>query len=717
MKALMLLLLCTVIAPVAQATPGGDASRWRRHAEHVSIVRDTWGIAHTYGKTDADAVFGMIYAQAEDDFGRIERNYLNGLGWRAMADGEQAIYSDLRQRLFVDPKRLQRQFQTSPDWLQELMVAWADGLNFYLARHPDVHPRVIRHFDPWMALSFSEGSIGGDIEGIALDKLEVFYGHRPVAPQEKVAGVSGSNGFALAPSLSASGHALLWINPHTSFYFRSELQMVSEQGLNAYGAATWGQFFIYQGFNDRNGWMHPSYGADTVDEYSETIIQRPDGLYYRYGKGLRKVTVEHIRVPYRTPAGPAHRDFTVYRTHHGPIIREDEGKWIAIRLLQEPVRTLQQSFLRTRTRDYAAFYKVQELRADSSNNTVYADADGTIAYFHGNFVPKRNAKFDFTHPVDGSNPETEWQGTHDLRDTIVLVNPRSGWVANTNNTPFAAAGEDSPRPQDFPAYMSSTPENIRGIHAERLLREAHGVTLDGLVALGYDSALPAFDVLLPPLFSAFDRLPADDPRRSSLQDPIAALRTWDRRTAVESAPTSLASFWAQALIDARGPAAQESDEPLFEFLVNVSDAERLSALLDAVAILQRDFGTWSVPWGEVNRFQRVSDDADQPFDDSRPSVPVAMNSARWGALASFEWTRPRHTRHLYGSFGNSFVAAVEFGPKVRAKAVSAGGESGDPASPHFGDQIATYSQGQLRDVWFYREDVLAHAERRYHPGD
>ena len=717
MKALMLLLLCSTVATGAHAASAAESPRWQHHAERVSIVRDTWGIAHTYGKTDADAVFGMIYAQAEDDFGRIERNYLNGLGWLAQAEGETAIYSDLRQRLFVAPDRLKRQFQTSPRWLQDLMVAWADGLNFYLARHPDVHPKVIQRFEPWMALSFSEGSIGGDIEHIALDKLEAFYGHHPVAPQAKVAGTSGSNGFAIAPRLSASGHALLWINPHTSFYFRSELQMVSEQGLNAYGAATWGQFFIYQGFNDRNGWMHPSYGGDAVDEYAETIIERPDGLHYRYGKGLRKVAVERIRVPYRTVDGLAYRDFSVYRTHHGPIIREANGKWIAIRLLQEPVRTLQQSFLRTRTRDYASFYKVQQLRADSSNNTVYADVDGTIAYFHGNFIPKRDAQFDYTHPVDGSDPRTEWQGAHELKDTITLLNPNSGWVANTNNTPFAAAGDDSPKQADYPAYMSMTPPNVRGSHADRLLRQANDVTLDSLIALGYDSALPAFDVLLPQLFSSFEKLPADDPRRATIAEPVALLRSWDRRTSVDSTATSLASFWAQAVIDARGPVAQDSDEPLFEFLVHVSDGERINALARAIEVLQRDFGSWTVPWGEINRFQRISDDVNQPFDDDKPSVAVGMSSSRWCALASYEWSSPRHTRHLYGSFGNSFVAAVEFGPKVRAKAVQAGGESGDPASPHFADQVGIYSKGQFRDVWFYKDDVLAHAERRYHPGD
>ena len=717
MKTTLAFFLGIAFALGAQAAPEAESGRWLQHARNVSIIRDTWGIAHTHGKTDADAIFGMMYAQAEDDFGRIERNYLVNLGWLAQAEGEGAIYSDLRQRLFVDPAALKAHYRASPAWLRELMVAWADGLNFYLDRHPAVQPKLIRHFEPWMALSFSEGSIGGDIERVALDRLEAFYGRHPVAQQAKVAGNTGSNGFAIAPRLSASGHALLWINPHTSFYFRSELQVTSEQGLNVYGAATWGQFFVYQGFNDRNGWMHPSYGGDTVDEYAEAIVMKPDGPWYRYGKALRKVRASRVSVPYRTASGLAQREFTVYRTHHGPVIREQDGKWITIRLLQEPVRTLTQSFLRTRTRDYKSFYKVQELRADSSNNTVYADVDGTIAYFHGNFIPKRDPRFDYVHPVDGSDPRTEWQGAHALKDTIVLLNPKGGWVANTNNTPFAAAGDDSPRAQDYPAYMSTSGQNYRGIHADRLLRAAHDLTLDGLIALGYDGALPAFDVLLPPLFAAYDQLAEGDPRRASLREPVGLLRAWDHRAGADSTATTLASFWAQALVDAKGPEARDADEPALAVLGRVSDADRVAALESAIGTLQGDFGNWQVAWGEVNRFQRLTDDVRQPFDDSKPSVAVGMGSANWGALASFEWIRPRTTKRLYGSFGNSFVAAIEFGPKVRAKAISAGGESGDPASPHFADQVPMYSKGQFRDVWFYREDVLAHAERQYRPGE
>jgi len=355
-----ILFLLTVVPPAMAADPA-EVERWLHQASRISIVRDQWGIAHVYGKSDADAVFGALYAQAEDDFPRIERNYVVALGWLAKAEGESAIYSDLRARLFIETKALQREYQTSPPWLQKLMMAWADGLNYYLYCHHEVQPKVITHFEPWMALSFTEGSIGGDIETVDRGKLGAFYGTHAVPTEPNRASPGGSNGFAIAPRLSASGHALLWINPHTSFYFRSELQMVSEEGLNVYGAATWGQFFIYQGFNEHNGWMHTSYGGDAIDEYAETIVRKPDGIYYRYGQGLRKLLVRRIAIPYRSNGTLLTRLFTVYYSHHGPIIRSEGDKWIAIKLLREPVMALQQSYLRTKTKNYAEFYQTQQL--------------------------------------------------------------------------------------------------------------------------------------------------------------------------------------------------------------------------------------------------------------------------------------------------------------------------------------------------------------------
>ena len=425
--ALVLALLATTPARAAD-----DLARLKAQASRVTITRDDWGIAHIHGRSDADAVFGLIYAQAEDDFNRVETNYLTNLGRLAEAEGASAIYQDLRQKLFVDPVDLKARYASSPRWLKALMTGWADGLNYYLATHPEVKPRVITHFEPWMALSFSEGSIGGDIEKISLTQLESFYGDKAVALSADERGVTfqeprGSNGFAIAPSRTADGHAMLLINPHTSFFFRSEVQVSSDQGLNAYGAVTWGQFFVYQGFNAQAGWMHTTSGLDVVDEFAETIVETSKGPVYRYGAEMRPVTIKTITVPYRKADGSqGSKTFTTYATHHGPIVRAADGKWIAIALMYKPTEALQQSFLRTKASDYASFMKVAALKANSSNNTIFADSKGQIAYLHPQFIPKRDDRFDYTRPVDGSDPATDWQDLHGLDEAPHLLSPTNG---------------------------------------------------------------------------------------------------------------------------------------------------------------------------------------------------------------------------------------------------------------------------------------------------
>ncbi len=728
MKLIPLLLVSLCISPALRAAPADDLARWQRHAANVTIIRDTWGIPHVYGKTDADAVFGLLYAQAEDDFNRVELNYVNAVGRLAEIEGEKEIYRDLRMKLFIDPADLRASYAESPAWLRTLMDAFADGLNFYLHTHPGVKPKLLTHFEPWMALAFSEGSIGGDIETISLKQLEEFYGAKS---GKKLATVEiefshdsrGSNGFAIAPANSASGNALLLLNPHTSFYFRPEVQVVSNEGLNAYGAVTWGQFFVYQGFNDRLGWMHTSGGGDVIDEYLETVIEKPNGAFYKYGDAERPLTAKQITIPYRSGATIVEKMFTVYSSHHGPIVRAAGGKWIAVRLMQEPVKALQQSYLRTKAKTYAEFLEVMQLRTNSSNNTVYADADGNIAYWHGNFIPRRDPKFDWTKPVDGSDPATEWRGLHEVKDTIALFNPPNGWIANTNNWPFSAAGPNSPRQQDFPRYMWERPENFRGIHAGRMLSNRHDFTLDKLIAAAFDRDLPAFDVLIPGLLKAFDATPATDLLRAKLAEPIAVLRTWDHRWSADSVATTLAIFWAQDLMMNVSAAAKAkniapSDQlPMFDFMAKqTTPAERLGALDRAEEKLTRDFGTWKTPWGAINRFQRLSGEVNAGFDDTKPSLPVGFTASVWGSLAAFSAAGPQPTKKIFGGVGNSFVAVVEFGPRLKARSLLAGGESGDPASPHFNDQAERYTKGEFKDVWFYLDDVEQHVESRYHPG-
>jgi len=721
MKTLILILAaCVSVAP--RGAGAQEQARWQQHARNVTIIRDDWGIAHVYGVTDADAVFGMEYAQAEDDFNRVETNYINALGRLAETEGASQIYRDLRMKLFMNPDSLRSKYAASPPWLRTLMVAFADGLNFYLSTHPNVKPRVITHFEPWMALAFSEGSIGGDIERVDLRRLATFYGDTAQATSSIGDGPppepSGSNGIAIAPSITADHHALLWINPHTSFYFRSELQMASQEGLDAYGAVTWGQFFVYQGFNPRAGWMHTSSGVDAVDEYLETVMEKDGRYFYKYGGRYLPMTTTTITVPYRTSAGMAQKVFTAYYTRHGPVIRKDGDKWVSISLMQLPIKALEQSYLRTKATSYKAYLQTMQLHANSSNNTMYADADGHIAYFHANFIPRRDTSFDWTKPVDGSNPATDWGPVLSVDQSPHLLDPKNGWLYNSNNWPWSAAGPYSPRRSDFPRYVETgTEESPRGHHALRLLTGAKNVTMSSLTAMAFDSYLPAFAQMIPPLLKAYDQLPASDTMRTALADQIAMLRGWDFRWGASSIPTSLAVFWGEDVLRRVGREARAASASPMDFVANGATAsELLQSLAAASARLTRDFGTWKTPWGDINRFQRLDDAIESHFDDAQPSAPVPFTSSRWGSLASFGARPYPNTKKWYGTSGNSFVAVVEFADSVRARAVTAGGESGNPASPHFRDEIARYASGNLRTVYFYRSQLAGHTEREYHPG-
>lgn len=709
----------------AKPTAADEAQRIAGSVERSRIIRDDWGIAHVHGKSDADAVFAMIYAQAEDDFNRIETNYLVSLGRLAEAEGETAIWQDLRQRLFIDPVDLKRQYAESPAWLRTLMVAWADGLNHYLRTHPDVRPRVITRFEPWMALSFSEGSIGGDIERIDLKALEGFYGarRREMASRVDTAQYrepTGSNGIAIAPSITRDGHALLLINPHTSFFFRSEQQVTSDEGLNAYGAATWGQFFVYQGFNANAGWMHTSSGVDSVDEFVEDVVDRGGRRLYRYGSAMRPVTTRRITIAYRTPSGTmARRDFTTFATHHGPVVRMADGKWVTIALMNRPVAALEQSFLRTKATNLASFQKVAALQANSSNATIFADRAGEIAYLHPQFVPKRNDRFDYSKPVDGSDPATDWQGLHPVGELPQVIKSPSGWVFNTNNWPWTAAGRGTLKREDYPRYMDSFGENPRGLHALRVLGGAHDMTIDRLRDAAFDPYLTAFEPLVPALVAAWDALPDGDAAKQRLRDHVAMLRGWDLKWSATSVATSLAVFWGEELWRRTAGAAAPEDEIMAHYnaMLAADPAQKIAALAAASDRLTADFGDWRTPWGMINRFQRNDAAIVQKFDDAKPSIPVPFTSAQWGSLASFGAKAYPGTKRYYGTGGNSFVAIVEFGDRVRARAVTAGGESGNPASPHFGDQAARYAAGNLRDVYFYPDQLAGHTERSSHPGE
>lgn len=726
MKGYFLLSVLFTNAVLAQPAETKDVARWELQAKRVSIIRDHFGIPHVYGKTDADAVFGLLYAQCEDDFNRVEMNYIEKLGRLSEVHGEQTLFDDLLVRLVIDSSEAINDYHRSPDWLKRLCNAFADGINYFLYKNSDIKPALLTKFEPWFPLLWTDGSIGAiSTAGITSSDLEDFFsgGHLSKYVSGRMKEPNGSNGFAFAPSVTASGNSILYINPHVTFYFRPEVHMVSEEGLNAYGAVTWGQFFVYQGFNENCGWMHTSSSADVSDAYVERILEENNERYYIYNNEKKKLKRKRIEIKYQTEKEEKIRGFDTWHTHHGPIMARGTDGFISVKANNRDMNGLIQSWMRTKAVGFESFRETMQMRANMSNNTVYADSKGNIAYWHGNFMPRRDTSYDWSMPVDGTTTVTEWQGLHEVEQTVHIYNPASGWIQNCNSTPFTAAGLSSPVRGDYPRYMAPDGENFRGINAARILGADKNYTIDKVIAKGYNRFLPAFEIIIPSLHKAYSSISNQDDRRRTMKDPVALLSSWDYRCGGNSIATTLAVFWGEELLsnilatDSGRETSEDFTMKTKKFAETASATLLLNALQNAMQRLEKDFGTWRIEWGNINRFQRISGEIQQQYADDKPSFPVPFVSATWGMLPAYHSSTMPNTKKRYGLHGNSFICAVEFGEKIKAKSLLAGGESGHPGSKHFNDQGAMYAQGKFKDVLYYKEDVMKHKESKYHPGE
>ena len=739
-------------AGFAQPFSAQEQRRWEAEAKQVTIIRDKWGIPHIYGKTDSSVVFGLLYAECQEDFSRVEKNYLEQLGRQAEAYGESYLYTDVMMRLIYDSSQAIADYNRSPAWMHALLDAFADGVNYYLWKHPEVKPLVLKRFEPWYALLFTDGSVSAtSTGGVRLEEIKSFYSGRPgvavrhaaapaVSDVEKMVledrGIKqgsgfepaegdederGSNGFALSGFRTASEATELYINPHVPFYFRLEVQLVSEEGLDTYGAVTWGQFFVYQGFNAHCGWMHTSSDADVADLYKEKVRQQDGGWVYEYEGQTKPVKEKPFFVYYKRDNVLQALPVKGLFTHHGPVVASRDGRWLSLREYNRSLDALLEAWLITKANTFDEYKKAMDLRANTTNNTVYADDQGNIAYWHGNFMPRRDTSYDWSLPVDGTTAATEWKGVHPLDEIVHVYNPATGWIQNCNSTPYALSGNSSPERERYPAYMAPDGQNFRSLNAIRLLRGADNFTLDSLISKGYDHYLMAFDVLLPALFDAYAS--GADSIKKALQEPITLLQKWDRRSAARSVATTLAVEWAtrMAAYAPRPRTPEEASHQVDNITAEVARStpeEKTGALLAVVKELKEHYGSWKMEWGELCRYQRLTGKIVETYDDRKPSLPVGLVSSAFGELPSYVSRVMPGTSKRYGVSGNSFIAAVEFGKdRVKAKTIVTGGESSDPASPNFTDQAAMYLNGQFKDVFFYKDELEKNVEKRYHPGE
>lgn len=728
MKQLPFLLLCAFFLKTqAQPFSMKETEALKRQAGRVTIVKDTWGVPHVYTKTDEQAVFGMGYVQCEEFFDKVEESLITRLGRLSEVQGASALYKDLWARIFIDSVRAKTLLEQSPRWLQQLCRGFAGGINYYIITHPEKKPKLLTRVEPWMCLMNNIPAVAGS--NVEEANFAAFYSgkaaplsaYAPVREWSEQTEADGSNGWALAPSRTRSRHAMLLINPHSEFYDRIEIQLTSKRGLNSYGAPFLGQFNIFQGFNERLGWMHPVSLSDGKDLYAETVQQKDGRYYYSYNGALRPVDSTEITVPYKQGTALLSRKFTVYRTHHGPVVSVLNGKWITLKTLSANTELLAMHWQKMKARNLKQFQAAINRRVMTGNNFVYADRDGNIAYWHGNFVPQKDSSLDWKRPVDGSTAATEWGEAYPLDALPHYINPANGWLQNCNSTVLYATGPFDTAMSRKPPFMFPDGQTPRAVHAIRLLDQLHDATPDDVIAATYDTYLPNAERFIPRLVAAYENKGTEG---TSLAEPVAVLKAWDFRTDTASVATTLAVLWMEKLIElnvARLPKPVTNED---RYSVTNGAAvstgqltgQQLLDLLQAViAELNQDHGTWKVRWGRINRFQRNPPGTEA--SDQRESLAVPATPGYMGSLNAYVSRKSPKTKNRYGVTGNTFVAAVDFGKKLTAKTILTGGASTDPLSPHFTDQVNGYINHQYKEAFFYKKDVMKHMEKRYHPGD
>lgn len=672
-------------------------------ARTVTIYRDTYGVPHVFGRTDASTVFGFAYAQAEDNFWRVEENFILALGRASELYGEKSLNEDRLNHALEIPRLAREEYSRLDPKMRSLCDAFAAGFNYYLARHTEVRPRLLTKIEPWYTLAFIRYNYFQN--GFARDPALRRIALQTAAIESDLKEHTGSNGWVIGPSKSATGHAMLFINPHLPFFGAGQVyegHVHSDEGWNFTGYTRFGFPLPYVGHNENGGWVSTDNAADLADVYLETFDDPARPLAYKYGNEYRTATerVEEIQV--KTANGLETRKFTMRKTHHGPILGARDGKMLALRMAKfESDGWLREWYDMTRATSLAALKRAITPLNMLFGNVMYADRQGNTWYLYNGAVPKRDPRFDWTKPVDGSDPATEWQGYHTIDELPQLTNPKTGWMQNCNTTPFLLTSEGNPDPKQFPKYMVQEGDNPRGAISRELLASKPKFTFNEWTRVAFDTRVMNAGKRLPELFVKLDQLiatigpPGLDPR---VQEAYDELRRWNQRSTNDSVAMTVFSLWHDRVSRNR-------------------DEDPVAALREVINALQRDFGTWKVTWGELSRLQRIDESRGEEFQDSRPSVAVSGVNGNDGAVFTLYAAPMPGQKRRYGVAGGTYISVVEFAPKVRALSVHTFGASGNPKSKHFMDQSALYVRGEFKPAWLTLEEIRANLEVAYHPGE
>ncbi|HSO73822.1 MAG TPA: penicillin acylase family protein [Blastocatellia bacterium] len=731
--ALTAILLTSSLSVLTAAKAPSAGARAEKIARSVTIYRDTYGVPHIYGPTDASCVFGYIYAQAEDNFWQIEDTFIRSLGRASEVYGDRTLADDMLNRALEIPRLAKAEYERVTGRERELNEAIVEGLNYFLARNPQVKPRLITKFEPWHTFATTRFLVYQQFiygkSGLKVDEIKTAV--QTLDPSGAAAAstigallniplngldepesepIVGSNMWAVTPSKSVSGHAMLFINPHQPFFGPGqwyEGHVHSDEGWNLSGASFFGSPHPTIGHNEHLGWSHTVNDPDIVDVFIEKFDQPKNPLSYRYGETYRTATEWTDTIGVKTAKGVEPRSFKFRKTHHGPIVAVREGNPLSIKLAKlEDGGSGYQRYLMGKAKSLAEFKAAVSGGAVPMFNVMYADRDGNIFYAYNGAVPRRSTKFDWSKPVDGSDPATEWQGYHSFDELPQMTNPKTGFMQNCNQTPFTTTVEGNPVKESFPTYMTRESDNARAKISRRILFAREKFTFDEWTRAGLDTTVLESETHIPELAAEWEKLKEKDAARAAkLADAIGEMKAWNHVSTIESKAMTLFALWFERM--GRFRAQKVNDDWL-----------RIRALEEVTAELSRDFGSWRVAWGDINRLQRIQSGGElEKFSDERPSLPIAGAPGPVGIVNNF-YTRPadKGQKRRYGVAGTSFVSVVEFGPKVQARSLLVFGQSADPKSPYHFDQAALYSKNEFKPAWFTLPEIKANSKRVYRPG-
>ena len=675
--------------------PKSKLDQMEEMAQDVKIYRDSYGVAHIYGPTDPSVIFGSAYARAEDRFNKIDQMYTMALGKNAEAYGKNAMYSDILVRAFEIPRLSKEEYQNASPELKAICDAYADGINYYLMKNPDIEFTVIDEFKPWYVFA--------GLRMVHLSQV-LRMGLNPGEVQENInmQTFNESNMWAISPEKSATGNAMLCINPHLQFDEPYEIHLHSEEGLQISGAYIQGlgitPFFAY---NEYLGWSLTGNQANSVDIYNETFDNPEDSLLYKYDQGYRKAQIWQDTIKVKTNSGFERQILTLRKTHHGPILAERDGKQLAVKVgKMKEGGMAQQLYSMARSQSITEFKEAIKDCAIPRHNIMAADKDGNIFYAYCPPIPKRNSKFDWSNPVDGSNPETEWQGYHTLDELPQVLNPESGFIQNCNTTPFTTTSEGNPQRTDYPDYIAEKETDyLRAQLLRRILANEDSFSFEEWADLAFDTYIMKAEEELPALFEEWNKyktagIEYDD----ELQQAIEVLANWDKRGAVNSIATTLFVLWHEKL-----SRTNENE-----------DWEKVNALKDVIQVCDSVYGDWRLQWGAINRLQRPKKGG---YNDQRKSFPVGAVDDNLGTIFAFRSRQRKNTKKRYGYYGQSYVCVVEFGDEVKSKSIIPFGQSSDPESSHFFDQAKLFAKKEFKPSWYYLTEIKNNLEKVYNPGE